>query len=92
VLASLGWATSRRVSAHLGGNSGAYLESISHRVYLREVAFEWELTKETIYLPKGCLQGRFVGEEGRGRETDGERGRERQEVTSPYVKHVKQVS
>ena len=23
----------------------------------REVAFEWELTKETIYLPLGCLQG-----------------------------------
>ena len=28
-----------------------------HRCYLREVAFEWELTKETIYLPLGCLQG-----------------------------------
>ena len=30
---------------------------ISHRCYLREVACEWELTKETIYLPLGCLQG-----------------------------------
>ena len=42
---------------HPGGNPGANLESISHRCYLREVAFEWDLTKETIYLPLGCLQG-----------------------------------
>ena len=40
-----------------GGNSGANLKSISHKCHLREVAFEWELTKETIYLPLGCLQG-----------------------------------
>ena len=44
-----------------GGNPGASLESISDRCHLREVAFEWELTKESIYLPLGCLQG---GEEG----------------------------
>ena len=25
--------------------------------YLRKVALKWELTKETIYLPLGCLQG-----------------------------------
>jgi len=25
--------------------------------YLREVAFECELTKEIIHLPLGCLQG-----------------------------------
>ena len=31
--------------------------SISHRCYLFEVAFVWELTKETIVLPLGCLQG-----------------------------------
>ena len=37
-----------------GGNPGANLESISCRCYVREVAFEWELTKETIYLPLGC--------------------------------------
>ena len=42
---------------HPGGNPGANLKSISHRCYLREVAFEWELTRETIYLPLGCLQG-----------------------------------
>ena len=36
-----------------GGNPGANIKKISHR----EVAFEWELTKETIYLPLGCLQG-----------------------------------
>ena len=38
-------------------NPGANLKSISHRCYIREVAFEWELTKETIYLPLDCLQG-----------------------------------
>ena len=42
---------------HPGGNSGAKFKSISHRCYLREVAFEWELTQDTIYLPLGCLQG-----------------------------------
>jgi hypothetical protein len=42
---------------HPGGNPGANLESISHKCYLQEVAFEWELTKETIHLPLGCLQG-----------------------------------
>ena len=42
---------------HPGGNPGGNLVSISHRCYLREVAFGWELTKETIYLPLGCLQG-----------------------------------
>jgi len=39
------------------GNPGATLKSISHRCYLFEVAFVWELTKETIVLPMGCLQG-----------------------------------
>ena len=33
------------------------LRSISHRCHLFEVAFVWELTKETIDLPPGCLQG-----------------------------------
>ena len=42
---------------HFGGDLGANLKSISHRYYLREVAFGWELTKETIHLPLGCLQG-----------------------------------
>ena len=42
---------------HPESNPGANLNSISHRCFLREVAFEWELTKETIYLPLGCLQG-----------------------------------
>ena len=35
----------------------ANLKSISHRCHLFEVAFVWELTKETIHLPLGCLQG-----------------------------------
>ena len=42
-----------------GGNPGANLKSISHRCCLREVAFEWELTKETIDLPLSCLQGGY---------------------------------
>jgi len=42
---------------HPGGNPGANLKSISHRCYLFEAAFLWELTKETIDLPLGCLQG-----------------------------------
>ena len=44
------------VNDHPAGNLGANLKSISCRCYLREVAFEWELTKETIYVPLGCLQ------------------------------------
>ena len=35
----------------------ANLKSISHRCQLFDVAFVWELTKETIHLPLGCLQG-----------------------------------
>ena len=52
---------------HPGGNLGAdlksiyrrwtNLKSISHRCYLFEVAFVWELTKETVILPLGYLQG-----------------------------------
>ena len=40
-----------------GGNPGKNLKSISHRCYLFEVEFVWELTKETIVFPLGCLQG-----------------------------------
>ena len=50
---------------HPGVELRENLESISHRCYLREVAFVWELTKETIFLPPGCLQG---GLPGRGRQ------------------------
>jgi len=42
---------------HPGGELRANLKSISHRCHLEEVAFVWELTKETIHLPLGCLQG-----------------------------------
>jgi len=42
---------------HPGVELKANLKSISHRCHLEEVAFEWELTKETIHLPLGCLQG-----------------------------------
>jgi len=35
----------------------ANLKSISNRCPISEVAFVWELTKETIHLPLGCLQG-----------------------------------
>ena len=40
-----------------GVELGANLQSISHRCNLFKVAFVWELTKETIRLPLGCLQG-----------------------------------
>ena len=42
---------------HPGGNPEAQVKSISHRCYLFKVAFVWDLTKETIHLPLGCLQG-----------------------------------
>ena len=45
------------VWVHPGASPGANRKSISHGCYLREEAFEWELTKETIYLPRCCLQG-----------------------------------
>ena len=35
----------------------ATLKSISHRCHLLEAAFAWGLTRETIHLPLGCLQG-----------------------------------
>jgi len=40
-----------------GGNPGENRKSISHRCYPILVAFAWDLTKETINLPLGCLQG-----------------------------------
>jgi hypothetical protein len=42
---------------HPGGNPGATLQSSSHRCFLFEVAFVWELTEEIIVLPLGCLLG-----------------------------------
>ena len=60
----VGYFAARRRSPHVhrrghlpGGNPGANLKSISHRCYLREVAFEWKLTKDTIHMPLRCLQG-----------------------------------
>ena len=46
-----------RVSIRPGGNLATIFQSISHRCYLQEVAFEWKVSKATIYLPLGCLQG-----------------------------------
>jgi len=37
---------------HPGGNPGANLKSISHKCHLFEVAFVWELTKETIHASR----------------------------------------
>ena len=39
------------------------LKSVSHRCYIFEVAFVWEVTEETIHLPMGCLQGGVGGVE-----------------------------
>ena len=41
----------------LEATQGQISSPISRRCYLREVAFEWELTQETIHLPLACLQG-----------------------------------
>ena len=35
-------------------------ESIAHRCHHFEVAFAWELTKETIHLPPGYLKGERI--------------------------------
>jgi len=43
------------VTTQPGGNPGANLKSISHRCHPILVAFVWELTKETIHVPLGCL-------------------------------------
>ena len=50
-------ATSWIGATNPGGNPTANPKSISRRCHLREVASEWELTKEPIFLPLGCLQG-----------------------------------
>ena len=42
---------------HPGDSPRANFKAISYGYYLILVAFAWELTKETIYLPLGCLQG-----------------------------------
>ena len=42
---------------HPGGKPWANLKSISHKCHLILVAFVWELTKATVNLPLGCLQG-----------------------------------
>ena len=49
----------RREMVHPRGNPGANLNSISNRCHLFEVEFVQELTKESIHLPLGCLQGGF---------------------------------
>jgi len=41
---------------HPGVELRANRRSIHHRCHLFQVAFVLELTKETIYLPLGCLQ------------------------------------
>ena len=48
------------IPAHHVGNPGANTKSISHIFYLLEVAFVWELTKETIVFPLGLPQERNV--------------------------------
>ena len=41
---------------HPGVKLRATLKSISHRCHLFEVAFVWQLIKETMHLPVGCFQ------------------------------------
>jgi len=52
---------------HPGVELRANLKSISHRCHLFEVAFAWGLTKETIHLPLGCLQGGSIPTNSPGR-------------------------
>ena len=47
------------VTFHPGDNPGANPKSISQRCPSILVEFAWELTKESIKLPLGCLQGIF---------------------------------
>ena len=63
---------------HPGGNPVANLKSISHRCYLQEEAFEWRLTKETIDLPLGCLQGGIWSHSDTSDPKERERERERE--------------
>ena len=64
--------STKTAATHPGVELRANLKAISHRCHLfqvaflweltketihEEVAFLWELTKETIHLPLGCLQG-----------------------------------
>ena len=44
---------------HPGGNPEANLNSIFHRCHPILVSLVWELTKEAINLPLGCLQGGY---------------------------------
>ena len=46
--------------SHPGVELRANLKLISHRCHFFEVAFVWVLTKETIDLPLGCLQGGWM--------------------------------
>ena len=43
--------------SHPGVDLRANIKSISHRCHPILVAFVWELAKETINFPLGCLQG-----------------------------------
>ena len=52
-------AANSSLALHPGGSLGSNLKSISHRCYLFEVAFVWDMTEETIVLPLGC-QGGFL--------------------------------
>jgi hypothetical protein len=54
---SRGSSRGHRNEATLRATQGQIFKSISHRCYLFEVAFAWELTSETIVLPVGCIQG-----------------------------------
>ena len=50
------------IQATLEATQGQIFKSISHKCHPILVAFVWELTKETIYLPLGCLQsGERIG-------------------------------
>ena len=51
---------SQRIIILPGCNPGANLKSISHTCHPILWAFVWELTKQSINLPLGCLQGGYI--------------------------------
>ena len=51
------WFSVFNTRIHPGVELMENLESISHRYYLEEVVFVWELTKKSMHSPLGCLQG-----------------------------------
>ena len=51
--------TGMRYLSHPGGNTGANLKSISHRCYLFETEFAWELSEQIYSFAPGMPPGQW---------------------------------